>query len=125
MKWYLLVLKKYDELQGRACQEEFWQFVIYNLAFVGLAIAIDNILGTTAAGLPYGLFNLIYILAVIIPGVSVTIRRLHDIGKSGWFSLIILVPIIGIIWLLILLSTEGLDEDNKYGSNPKNIASLN
>ena len=97
-------------------------FVIYNLAFVGAAILTDNITGTTAAGLPYGLFNFLYILAVIIPGFAVAVRRLHDVGKSGWFSLIILIPIVGIIWLFILLCKKGIDGENKYGFNPEEMA---
>ena len=121
MEWYLHVLKKYDEFRGRASKKELWKFVVYNLVFVGSAIAIDNILGTTAAGLPYGLFNYFYILGVIIPGVAVAIRRLHDVGKSGWFSLIILIPIVGIIWLLVLLCTNGIDGENEYGSNPNKM----
>jgi len=122
MKWYLNVLKKYDEFRGRASKKELLMFVIYNLAFVGAAILTDNITGTTAAGLPYGLFNFLYILAVIIPGFAVAVRRLHDVGKSGWFSLIILIPIVGIIWLFILLCKKGIDGENKYGFNPEEMA---
>jgi len=122
MEWYLCVLKKYDEFNGRACKKEFYMFIIYNLIFVTLAIAIDNLTGTTAAGLPYGLFNYLYILVVIIPVLAVVIRRLHDVGKSGWFLLIILIPIIGIIWLLILLCGEGIKGENKYGLNPNKMA---
>ena len=82
----------------------------------------NHITGTTAAGLPYGLFNFLYILAVIIPGLAVAVRRLHDVGKSGWFSLIILIPVVGIIWLFILLCKKGIDGENKYGFNPEEMA---
>ena len=122
MRWYLMVMSKYDEFRGRSGKKELWTFVIYNLVFVGIAIAIDNMAGTTAAGLPYGLFNYLYIMAIIIPGWALTIRRLHDIGKSGWFSLIILIPVIGIIWLLALFFADGDVGGNKYGTNPEIIA---
>ena len=122
MKWYLLAMKKYDELHGRASRRELWRFVFYNLIFIILAIAIDNILGTTAAGLPCGIFNYLYLLLVVIPGIAVSVRRLHDVGKSGWFSLIILIPVIGLIWLLVLFCKEGCEAENKYGSNPDGMA---
>ena len=122
MKWYLLALKKYDVLRGRASRKELGQFLFYNLVFILLAIATDNILGLTAAGLPYGLFNYVYITAILIPTFAVSIRRLHDVGKSGWFSLIVLVPVLGLIWLIILFCSNGVDGQNRYGSDPKEMA---
>lgn len=122
MKWYLLALKKYDVLRGRASRKELGKFLFYNLVFILLAIATDNILGLTAAGLPYGLFNYVYITAILIPTFAVSIRRLHDVGKSGWFSLIVLVPVLGLIWLIILFCADGVEGDNKYGSNPNTYA---
>jgi uncharacterized membrane protein YhaH (DUF805 family) len=121
MKWYLMAMKKYDTLRGRASRKELWRFTFYNMIFIILAIAIDNMLGTTALGLPYGVFNYLYILTVIIPSVAIVIRRLHDVGVSGWFSLIIVIPAIGLIWLLVLLSKEGYEGENKYGPNPDGI----
>ena len=85
---------------------------------------MDNLLGTTAAGLPYGIFNYLYILAVIIPVMAVAIRRLHDVGKSGWFVLIILVPVVGLVWLLTLFCSEGMEGDNRYGSKPEKMATI-
>ncbi len=122
MKWYLLALKKYDVLRGRASRKELGKFLFYNLVFILLAIATDNILGLTAAGLPYGLFNYVYITAILIPTFAVSIRRLHDVGKSGWFSLIVLVPVLGLIWLIILFCSNGVDGQNRYGSDPKEMA---
>ncbi|MGG7036757.1 MAG: DUF805 domain-containing protein, partial [Flavobacterium sp.] len=60
-------------------------------------------------------------LLVFLPGLSVSVRRLHDVGKSGWFFFIVLIPIVGPIWLLILLFTAGDQGENKYGSDPKSI----
>jgi len=74
--------------------------------------------------LPYGYIYLLYLLAVLIPGIAVCIRRLHDIGKSGWMILIGLIPIIGIIWLLVLMVMDSTPGENQYGLNPKELAAI-
>jgi len=123
MNWYLQVLKKYAEFNGRARRKEYWMFALFNIIFLIVAMIIDNVAGTTIGGLPYGLFYFVYVLAVFIPGLAVSVRRLHDVGKSGWFYLIILIPIVGAIWLLVLFCTDGVIGQNEYGTNPKEIAS--
>jgi len=125
MKFYFQVLYKYDVFCGRASREEFNQFLFYNTVFVFSAIATDNILGTTATGLPYGIFNLIYVTAITLPSFALTIRRLHDIGKSGWFFVILLISVVGLVWLIILLFSDGTEGENKYGLNPKEMAISN
>ena len=71
--------------------------------------------------LGYGYLYILVILATLVPSLSVGVRRLHDVGKSGWFTLIVLIPIIGAIWLLVLYCTDGVPGPNKWGSNPKGI----
>ncbi|AAM72805.1 MAG TPA: DUF805 domain-containing protein [Chlorobaculum sp.] len=122
MNWYLQVLKKYAEFNGRARRKEYWMFALFNIIFLIAAMIIDNIAGTTIGVLPYGLFYFVYALAVFIPGLAVGVRRLHDVGKSGWFYLIILIPIVGAIWLLVLFCTDGVVGQNEYGINPKEVA---
>jgi len=119
MNWYLQVLKKYAEFSGRARRTEYWMFALFNLIFFLAAVVIDNIAGTTIGGLPYGLFYFLYALAVLIPGLAVAVRRLHDVGKSGWMILIAIIPIIGAIWLLVLMVTDSNPGENQYGLNPK------
>ena len=119
MNWYLKVLKNYAGFSGRARRKEYWMFVLFNLIFGLLAIVLDNVAGTTINPLPYGLFYIVYVLAVLIPGLAVSVRRLHDIGKSGWFLFIALIPIVGFIWLLVLFCTGGTPGQNAYGLNPK------
>ncbi len=123
MNWYLQVLKNYTVFSGRARRKEYWMFALFNLIFVIAAMIIDNVIGTTMAGLPYGLFYFLYGLAVLIPSLAVAVRRLHDVGKSGWFLLIALIPVVGGIWLLVLFFTDGVTGQNEYGTNPKEIAS--
>lgn len=100
-------------------------FLLFNLVFGGIAALLDNLFGTRMTELPesllHGFFYLGYFLAILIPGLAVIVRRLHDIGKSGWWFLINLVPIIGFIWFLALMVTEGDLRDNKYGPNPKEM----
>ncbi len=120
MNWYLKVLKQhYSDFSGRARRKEYWMYVLFNIIFALIAIFLDNILGFAFRGIGYGPLYLIYIIAVFIPGLAVTVRRLHDIGKSGWWILISLIPIIGPIWLLVLLATDSQSGDNEYGPNPK------
>lgn len=119
MKWYLEVLKKYAQFEGRSRRTEYWMFVLFNLIFVGVATLLDNVLNLTVGELPYGVFYFIYILAVLIPGISVAVRRLHDVGKSGWMYFIVLIPFIGSIWLLVLFVSDSEAGENQYGPNPK------
>jgi uncharacterized membrane protein YhaH (DUF805 family) len=114
MEWYLRVVKdNYANFKGRARRKEYWMFFLFNMLFVFVAAIIDYILGT------FPLIYVIYVLAVIIPSLAVFIRRLHDIGKSGWWFFIGLIPIIGVIWLLVLLFTDGNPGENSYGPSPK------
>ncbi|HKJ43372.1 MAG TPA: DUF805 domain-containing protein [Sunxiuqinia sp.] len=119
MNWYLKVLKQYADFSGRARRKEYWMFVLFNILFAIVALILDNLLGLTVGKLPYGVFYFLYSLVVLIPGLAVSVRRLHDIGKSGWMILISLIPIVGGIWLLILLVSDSKPGENEYGPNPK------
>jgi uncharacterized membrane protein YhaH (DUF805 family) len=114
MEWYLKVVKdNYANFDGRARRLEYWMFVLFNILFAVAACIVDLILGT------FPLLYVVYILAIIVPGIAVTVRRLHDVGKSGWWYFICLIPIIGGIWLLVLLCTDGTPGANNYGPSPK------
>lgn len=119
MNWYLKVLKQYADFRGRARRKEYWMYILFNLIFGVIAISIDNAAGTAHPELGYGVFYGLYALAVFIPGIAVSVRRLHDIGKSGWMLLVALIPIIGGIWLLVLLASNGQPGTNQWGENPK------
>ena len=112
MKWYRKVIMHYADFNGRASRSEYWYFVLFNIIFSIAAAIVDNILGTEE--LIYGL----YCLFAILPSIAVGARRLHDIGKSGWFQLIIFIPLVGLIWLIILLATDSQPGSNEYGPNP-------
>ncbi|MBL6447834.1 DUF805 domain-containing protein [Fulvivirga sp. 29W222] len=121
MNWYLVALQKYADFQGRARRKEYWFFTLFNLLFVAVAILLDHLTGLAFDGIGYGPIYLFYALALFVPGLAVAVRRLHDVGKNGWMVLISLIPIVGGIWLLILLLTEGHPQENEYGPAPKQL----
>jgi uncharacterized membrane protein YhaH (DUF805 family) len=119
MNWYLAVMKKYVDFSGRARRKEYWMFVLFNMIFAFVAVLLDNLLGTANERTGYGIIYGLYALAVVLPSLAVLTRRLHDLGKSGWWFFIALIPLIGGIWLLVLLATDGQPDTNQYGPNPK------
>ena len=124
MEWYLKVMRdNYANFSGRARRREYWMYVlVQSIIMIGLMI-LDSVLGLDfelqGISLGYGYLYLIGVIVHFIPSLAVLVRRLHDVGKSGWFYFIFLIPIIGIIWLLVLYCTEGQKEDNKCGPDPK------
>jgi uncharacterized membrane protein YhaH (DUF805 family) len=120
MNWYLNVLRHYADFGGRARPKEYWMFALFNSIFCVLMIILDNVLGLTVSrDIPYGMFYYMYVLAVFIPGLAVTVRRLHDTGHSGWW---IAVPVLNIC-VAVLIFLKGQQGDNRYGSDPKMIRS--
>jgi uncharacterized membrane protein YhaH (DUF805 family) len=119
MRWYLLGFKNFPDIKGRAVRKEFWMFMLFNLLFLGVAMIIDFVFGLTLGKLPFGYVFLVYAGIILVPSLTVTLRRLHDVGSRGWMLFIILVPIIGIIWLITLLVTDSQEEENIFGASPK------
>jgi uncharacterized membrane protein YhaH (DUF805 family) len=120
MNYYLSALKKYAQFSGRARRKEYWMFAFVNI----IIFVILGILGYFVNGQIGGIIGGIYGLLVLIPSLAVLVRRLHDIGKSGWWILIGLVPFIGEIVLLIFSVMDGQPGQNQYGSNPKEVAGV-
>ena len=102
-------------------------FVLFYMIFGIIAAVADNILGIVftvgegdyAVSIGYGWIYVLLMIALFIPTFAVTVRRLHDISKSGWWWLIMLIPLAGAIWLLVLMCTDSSPGDNKYGASPK------
>lgn len=113
MNWYIEVLKKYTVFDGRAHRTEYWMFVLFNVIITIVLGLIDRLLGIS------GVLSGIYGLAVLVPGIAVSIRRLHDTNRSGWWLLISLVPAIGTIVLIVFMVQDSQPETNQYGPNPK------
>jgi|TARA_B110000091_G_scaffold128038_1_gene137389 uncharacterized membrane protein YhaH (DUF805 family) len=121
MNWYLKVLKEYANFNGRARRKEYWMFTLFNIIFGGIAMILDSVFGIAIEGVGYGPLYGVYVLVLFIPGLAVAVRRLHDIGKSGWMILIALIPVIGAIWILVLMVTDSNPGENLYGANPKEV----
>ena len=96
--------------------------LVQTIVMIGLMI-LDSVLGfdfeLQGISLGYGYLYLIGLIVHFIPSLAVLVRRLHDVGKSGWFYFIFLIPLIGVLWLLVLYCTEGQKQDNKWGPDPK------
>ncbi len=117
MNYFIYCLKNYFNFSGRATRSEFWYFTLFCLLFGMLIMLIEYMLGIGNVK-ETGILSLIFDLALVFPSLAVSTRRLHDTNRSGWWNLIILVPIIGII-VLIVFYCQDSKEDNKYGVNPK------
>lgn len=114
MEWYLKVLGQYADFSGRARRKEYWMFTLFHAIAAAVLSVIDIVLFDDPSIL-YGL----YILATLIPSLAVSVRRLHDIGKSGWWYLIILIPIFGGLMLFIFSVMDSEPGSNNWGPNPK------
>lgn len=114
MQWYLKVLRQYADFAGRARRMEYWMFTLVNIIITLVLVLLDYGLGT-------GFLNTIYSLAVFVPSIAVGARRLHDIGRSGWWQLLYLIPLIGAIILIVWFATDGKPEPNQWGPNPKTM----
>jgi uncharacterized membrane protein YhaH (DUF805 family) len=148
MNWYLRVLRKYAVFSGRACRKEFWLFVLFNWIISLVLGLIDGVAGLVDAQSKYGILRSLYILAVLLPGVAVTVRRLHDTGRSGWWLAIFIgTPVIAVYSLMIIshlssglesmprligavgfvicimflrfMAQDSQNGQNQYGPNPK------
>lgn len=112
MNWYIQAIKNYFDFSGRARRKEYWMFSIISAVITLLLSIIDSLLGIQ-------LLTSLYSLFVLIPNLSVSFRRIHDIDKSAWWFLISLIPVIGAIVLLIFSILPGTIGANKYGDDPK------
>ncbi|WNO09407.1 DUF805 domain-containing protein [Teredinibacter sp. KSP-S5-2] len=111
MEYFIGALKKYADFTGRARRKEYWMFVLFYIIFYVVLSIIDGIIGMV-------LLSAIYSLALLVPSISIAARRLHDTGRSGWWQLIAIIPLIGAIVLIVFLVQDSHDK-NEYGENPK------
>lgn len=118
MNWYLAVLKKYAVFGGRARRMEYWMFALFSIIISIVLGVVDSVVGTsTEAGV--GIISSVYSLAVLVPSIAVSVRRLHDTDRSGWWLLVGLVPCIGVFVILFFMFQPGKPGSNQYGANPK------
>lgn len=113
MKWFIKCIKQYADFKGRARRQEFWMFTLF---YCLASILVSMIF------LP--LFGSLLMLGLLVPSLAVNVRRLHDVGKSGLWMLLYLIPIVGVIWMLVYTVTEGQSGENEYGPDPKQFGDL-
>ena len=109
MNWYLEALKKYAQFKGRSRRSEFWWFAAVNALVSAVLVVVE----------PGGVLAAVYTLAVLTPGSAVQVRRLHDTGRSAWWLMLMVVPLIGGLVLLTLALQDSQAGSNRYGTNPK------
>jgi uncharacterized membrane protein YhaH (DUF805 family) len=105
-------LSKYATFSGRARRSEYWYFFLFNVIVSIVAAIIDAAIGTPALQIIVG-------LGLLVPGIGVGVRRLHDTDRSGWFLLIALIPIVGTIIVIVFLCQDSVPGTNAYGPSPK------
>ena len=121
MGWYLEAFKKYAVFGGRSRRMEYWSFVLFNFVVFVVLVGIDALLGTFSSASGVGLLSGIYGLATLVPILALSVRRLHDIDRSGWWYFINLIPLIGAIVMLVFTLLDSTPGHNRYGPNPKGV----
>jgi uncharacterized membrane protein YhaH (DUF805 family) len=149
MKWFIRVLKHYADFSGRARRKEYWYFALFSSMAAIAVVVIDIFAGWNIVSYPATRLDsysetgsypvpdlefyltmylpnfspcfLAYVMAMLLPGLAVAVRRLHDLGKSGWWMLTSLIPVVGAIWLFVLFCTKGQRRPNRYGTKSKSV----
>lgn len=116
---FIYALKNYANFSGRARRREYWMFILFYVLISLVLVFIDGMTGTFNAGSGMGLLGGLYALGMLVPSFAVMVRRLHDTEKSGWWSLIILIPLVGVIVLLVFLCMDSKTSQNKFGLSRK------
>ena len=124
MDWMLLPLRRYADFSGRSRRKEYWMFILGVIIVAVVLGIIEGILGINQmVGGVYGPLTTLFMLAMIIPGIAVQVRRFHDQDKSGWFVLLGLIPFVGGIIVLVFMCLEGTKGPNRFGDDPKGAVS--
>ena len=121
MKWYIEAITNYVNFKGRARRKAYWMFVLVNLIIVMLLNLLDGVFDITVGASGVGLISFVYSLLVFLPGLALSVRRLHDTGRSGWWILINIVPFVGFIIFIVLLCQDSYYGENQYGPCPKQV----
>ncbi|MCH8485358.1 MAG: DUF805 domain-containing protein [Candidatus Cyclonatronum sp.] len=118
MEWYIMALKRFSDFQGRSRRKEYWFFQLFNLMII-FAISFMETLSGVDIEEGLGPFAILFSLIMFIPGLAVSVRRLHDTNRSGFWLLMAFIPLIGFIVLLYFMFSEGDEGSNSYGPDPK------
>ena len=108
-------------VKGRARRKEYWMFILFNTLFATVALLADYGLDIVEDDLGFGPIYGLYLIIMLLPGLAVTVRRLHDTGKSGWLVFLFMIPFAGPFLMVYYGTMDSTPGENKYGSNPKSI----
>jgi uncharacterized membrane protein YhaH (DUF805 family) len=112
MEHFTAAIQQYANFEGRNTRTQYWMYMLFYLIFYVVCSIVDRVIGTM-------IITLIFSLGLLVPSIAVATRRLHDTGRSGWWQLIALIPLLGTIVLIVFLAQDTTPSDNEYGPNPK------
>jgi uncharacterized membrane protein YhaH (DUF805 family) len=118
MDSFIRTLQQYAVFRGRAPRRDYWFFMLFYLLISSMLMVIDSIIGRFDARAGIGLFSGLFTLAMLLPALGVAVRRLHDTGRSGWWLLLGLVPVLGTLVLLVFALQRGTAGPNAHGPDP-------
>lgn len=122
MYWFIKAMKQYADFKGRAQRAEYWYFSLFYILIYVAALFIDEVLGTKSQHKGgTGLVTFLTIAALLVPALAVGARRMHDIGKSGWWLLISMIPIIGSLMFIAFAVRDSEPGPNRFGASPKQV----
>ncbi len=119
-----LGFKKYTDFSGRVNRPEFWFWVLFVVLVSVATHLVDNVLGTVSTDGHAGLFNGLFSLGTLVPSLAIGARRLHDIGRSGWWQFLVFIPIVGIVVLIVWWATKGSGDANSFDGGASNAPSV-
>ena len=123
MEYFIGAIRKYSVFKGRARRKEFWYFYLVSFVISLVLAFLDYQLGTYDPELGGGLLGGIYGIFIFLPSLALTVRRIHDTGRSGYWAFLLLVPLVGLLVILFFALTDSNPGSNEYGESPKESAS--
>jgi uncharacterized membrane protein YhaH (DUF805 family) len=124
MSWFVTALRQYAVFSGRSRRREYWYFALFYLVIYLLLLAADGVVGSFDPATGIGLLSGVFSLALLLPSLAVSVRRLHDTGRRGWWILLGLIPVAGVIVLIVFFAQDGEAGANRFGPSPKGGASI-
>jgi uncharacterized membrane protein YhaH (DUF805 family) len=121
MRWYIDAIFNYVNFKGRERRRAYWMFFLFNIVVATLVSLLDGAFDIKVGATDTGILSMVYAVFIFLPSLAIAVRRLHDTGRSGWWVLINLVPLVGWIIMLVFLCQDSYYGDNEYGPCPKEL----